>query len=89
MSEYETSNSESRDEASETAAGLVAPIGPGPDYVVKQYRQIKTGTETQRRAERIGVAWQNANGSICVRLNGVQLISNDVFLFPQEQNTPS
>jgi len=65
------------------------PIGPGPDYLVKQYRPIKAGNGTHTRGERVGVAWQNANGSICVRLNGIQVISNDVFLFPTSDNTPS
>ena len=54
-----------------------------PDYVLKQYRTIRTGKGMVTRLETIGVAWRNAaTGMLTHRYNGVQVISNDVFAFP-------
>lgn len=54
----------------------------GPDYIAMQYRQVKMEDGWRTRKERIGAAFINANGSICFRPQGQQLIDNDVYLFP-------
>ena len=59
-----------------------------PDYIAKQYRRIRTRDGWASRGERIGVAWQQANGSLCIRLNGAQVISNDFYLFQAESQSP-
>ena len=56
----------------------------GPDYIVMQYRQIRFEDGWRTRKERIGAAFNNANGSICLRLSGQQIIAGDIYLFPQE-----
>ena len=57
--------------------------GNKPDYVLKQYRTIRTGKGIVTRLETIGVAWRNAaTGMLTHRYSGVQVISNDVFAFP-------
>ena len=56
----------------------------GPDYIAMQYRQVRVDDGWKTRKERIGAAFNNANGSICFRPAGVQLIENDVYLFPND-----
>ena len=39
----------------------------GPDYIAMQYRQVRVDDGWKTRKERIGAAFNNANGSICFR----------------------
>ena len=57
-----------------------------PTYVAKQYRVVRVDDGWKTRKERIGVAFQNDNGSICFRPSGVQLIEGDVHFFPIEED---
>lgn len=53
-----------------------------PDYIAMQYRVLRTESGWKPKKERIGAAFNNANGSICFRPTGRQLIENDIYLFP-------
>ena len=56
-----------------------------PDYTIKQYRQVRTDSGSKTRKETIGAIWENAStGMLTIRLNGTQIISNDVFAYPLE-----
>lgn len=57
-----------------------------PDYIAMQYRQIRVENGWKTRKERIGVAFDNENGSICFRLTGRQIIEGDIYLFPSENS---
>ena len=52
-----------------------------PDYIATQYRSIRTADGMKTRKENIGAAWVGANGQICVRPNGMQILSNAFYLF--------
>jgi hypothetical protein len=57
--------------------------GNKPDYVIKQYRQLRTETGSKTRKEPIGAIWRDAQtGMLTIRFNGVQIISNDIQAFP-------
>ena len=59
-----------------------------PDYIVKQYRQVRTENGSKTRKEAIGAIWKNAaTGMLTIRYNGVQVISNDVFAYPNEPSS--
>ena len=58
----------------------------GPDYIAMQYRQVRVDDGWKTRKERIGAAFNNANGSICFRPSGQQLIESDIYLFPTDNN---
>ena len=60
-----------------------------PDFIAKQYRQVRIEDGGKTRKERIGVAWKGENGSICFRASGVQIIDGDIHLFPVEQEPQS
>ena len=55
-----------------------------PDYLVRQYRRVAMDDGPKTRRESIGAGWDMNNGGINIRLNGVQIISQDVYLFPNE-----
>lgn len=56
-----------------------------PDYIAKQYRQVRVEDGWKTRKERIGVAWKGENGAICFRASGIQIIDGDVHLFPVDE----
>lgn len=56
-----------------------------PDYFVKQYRVTKVEDGWKTRKERIGAAWNGANGAISIRLAGTQIIEGDMHLFPSTE----
>ena len=56
--------------------------GTKPDYVVKSRR----GYGRNAPFLRVGAAWSRENGGICVRLDGTQLVENDLYLFPMDQD---
>lgn len=76
--QYQTQNSEPQNETDRHN---------GPDYIAMQYRVVRVEDGWKTRKERIGAAFSNANGSICFRPTGRQVIENDVYLFPAD-NTP-
>ena len=57
-----------------------------PDYVVKQYRQIKTADGWITRSDSIGSAWKASNDAICIRPAGVQVLTQDVYLFALDRD---
>ena len=59
-----------------------------PDYIAMQYRVVRIEDGLRTRKERIGAAFTNANGSICFRPSGRQIIDNDVYLFPNNDQSP-
>lgn len=59
--------------------------GRRPDWVVKVPRQKGKGTGLVR----IGAAWDRADGGICIRLTGNQIISGDVYVYPSLEGAPS
>lgn len=56
-----------------------------PDYIAMQYRVVRNDKGWKTRKERIGAAFLNANGAICFRPAGQQIIDNDVYLFPNAE----
>ena len=52
--------------------------GQKPDFVVKS----TTGYGKNGRFRRVGAAWRREDGGLCVRLDGKQLVENDLHLFP-------
>lgn len=58
--------------------------GRSPDWVVKA---PKTGGQSSG-LERIGVAWDRADGGICVRLTGQQIVSGDLYIYPSIEGAP-
>ena len=57
-----------------------------PDYIVKQYRQIKTADGWITRSDSIGSAWKASNDAICIRPAGVQVLTQDVYLFALDRD---
>lgn len=52
-----------------------------PDWIAKTAKQIGR----RQKLERIGAAWnREEDGGICLRLHGTQIISEDIYLFPNE-----
>lgn len=66
----------------ETKATTTEKEDKRPDFTVRQYRHIRTVDAVKLRKETVGAAWKNENGSITLRLNGVQTIENDLYIFP-------
>jgi hypothetical protein len=58
-----------------------------PHFTVKQYRYIRLEDGLKLRRETVGAGWNN-NGSITLRLNGMQIIEGDLYLFPVDGKTP-
>jgi hypothetical protein len=57
-----------------------------PDFVARQYRYVRLEDGLKLRKETVAVGWFNsANGSITLRPNGMQIIENDIYLFPTEK----
>lgn len=81
-SQNSTSNTDSINEANEEQSYS------GPDYIAMQYREVKVADGWKTRKERVGAAFNNANGSICFRPTGRQVIENDIYLFPND-NVPN
>ena len=52
--------------------------GAKPDFIVKSASGYGRGA----RFNRIGAGWSRPDGGVCVRLDGKQLIENDLYLFP-------
>jgi hypothetical protein len=52
-----------------------------PHWIAKIPKQIGR----KERLERVGVGWNREDGGICLRLHGTQIVSDDVYLYP---NTP-
>ena len=55
--------------------------GNRPDWVAKTSK----GYGRKARFERVGAAWNRDDG-ICVRLAGVQIVNEDIYLFPAGQS---
>lgn len=58
--------------------------GRRPDWVVKTPRKKGQGSGLVR----IGAAWDRADGGICIRLTGNQIISGDVYVYPSLDGAP-
>lgn len=56
--------------------------GNRPNWVVK----APTGTGEKQRLERIGAAWDRDDGGVCVRLIGTQIVSQDLYIYPVEED---
>lgn len=60
-----------------------------PDFLIKQYRQLRTESGSKTRKETIGAIWRNAaTGMLTIRFNGAQVISNDVFAYTNDASQP-
>lgn len=56
-----------------------------PDWIVKTPK----GYGRKTKLERIGVAWnREKDGGICIRTAGMQIIADDIYLFPVITNEP-
>lgn len=64
--------------ANDTAYRPVREAGNAPDWIAKSRKQIGR-TE---RLERIGAAWERDDGGICLRLYGSQIVTDDIYLYP-------
>ena len=82
-----TTNQEGNQSASK-GTGDSGEKGFSSDYMATQYRTIRTQDGSGTRRELIGAAWNTANGAICVRLSGAQIVSNDIYLFPESSIAP-
>ena len=59
-------------------------VGRSPDWVVKAPKI----SGQNPGLERIGVAWDRADGGICVRLTGRQIVSGDLYIYPSIEGAP-
>lgn len=53
--------------------------GALPDWIAKSPKLVGR----KERFERVGAAWNREDG-ICLRLHGNQIVSEDIYLFPNE-----
>ena len=54
--------------------------GALPDWIAKSPKLIGR----KERLERVGAAWNREDGGLCLRLHGTQIVSEDVYLYPNE-----
>lgn len=62
----------------ETTPQAQAETGNSPDWVAKTPR----GYGRNQRLERVGAAWNREDGGLCLRLVGTQVVSDDIYLYP-------
>jgi hypothetical protein len=58
-----------------------------PDYVAVCYPMIRLSNGWRRRKAVIGAAWKNDKGAICFRPSGKQVIEDDIYLFPANDDS--
>ena len=58
--------------------------GRSPDWVVKAPRVRGKNSGLMR----VGAAWDRADGGICVRLTGSQIVSGDLYIYPSIEGAP-
>ena len=52
-----------------------------PDWIAKAVKQIGR----KEKLERVGAAWnREEDGGICLRLHGTQIVTEDIYLYPNE-----
>lgn len=64
------------------APSIAREPGNQPDWVVKTPK----GSGRKDRLERVGAAWDREDGGICLRLIGTQIVNEDLYLFPIQEN---
>ncbi|MBO6655893.1 MAG: hypothetical protein JJ934_03315 [Pseudomonadales bacterium] len=60
--------------------------GNKPEWIGKQYRIIRVENGLKTRKERIAVGWNRPDGSIALRFSGKQIVENDIYLYPAEND---
>ena len=53
-----------------------------PDYVAVCYHMVQMSNGWRRRKSVVGAAWIKDNGSLCFRPAGKQVIEDDIYFYP-------